>query len=117
MRGAALSVGLAVVLLMAPGAARASQEELPIFDAHLHYSRDAWGIYSVDEIFDLLDEAGVYRAFVSSTPDEGTLRLHARDPRRIVLNLRPYRVSGDLATWAHDPSVVPYLTQRLDERR
>jgi hypothetical protein len=112
--GAAL---LALVWLTPTVSAQQSTDDLPIFDAHLHYSRDAWSLYSVDEIFGLLDEAGVYKAFVSSTPDEGTLRLYERAPDRIVPNLRPYRVSGDVATWAHDPSVPGYLAERLSERR
>jgi hypothetical protein len=116
----ALSLASLVLTLLAPvpstAAAQPSPDDLPIFDAHLHYSRDAWSLYSVDEIFALLDEAGVYKAFVSSTPDDGTLQLYDRAPDRIVPNLRPYRIAGELATWAHDPSVVRYLTQRLAER-
>ena len=46
----------------------AGSEDLPIFDAHIHYNRDVWSLYSVDEALGILDQAGVYRAFVSSTP-------------------------------------------------
>jgi hypothetical protein len=91
-------------------------EDLPIFDAHIHYSREAWSLYSVDEALALLDEAGIVRAFVSSTPDEGSLLLKARAPDRIVLDLRPYRIPSDLATWTRDPNILPYLQERLAER-
>src|SRR4030088_3073439 len=91
--------------------------DLPIFDAHLHYNREAWGLYSVDEILSLLDQAGVRKAFVSSTPDEGTLMLYDRAPERIVPSLRPYRTPVDRATIARDPSVVDYVQERLAERR
>jgi hypothetical protein len=90
--------------------------DLPIFDAHIHYSRDAWSLFSVDEVLAILDEAGVYKAFVSSTPDEGTLQLAEAAPDRIVLNLRPYRTSSDIGTWTQDNSVLPYLRERLDLR-
>ncbi|MEE9152835.1 MAG: amidohydrolase, partial [candidate division NC10 bacterium] len=42
--------------------------ELPIFDAHIHYSRDAWDALSPDQALDILDRAGVRWALVSSTP-------------------------------------------------
>ena len=61
----------------------------------------------------LLDQAGVRRAFVSSTPDENTVRLYEAAPDRIVPVLRPYRQPGELGTWHLDPTVVPYLEQRL----
>jgi hypothetical protein len=47
----------------------------PIFDAHIHFNRDAWSVYSADDVLALLDQAGVRKAFVSSTPDDGTLLL------------------------------------------
>src|SRR5438034_10827267 len=92
-------------------------DDLPIFDAHLHYNREAWGLYSVDEILALLDQAGVRKAFVSSTPDEGTLMLYDRAPERIVPSLRPYRTPADQFTFARDPTSVDYVQQRLAERR
>jgi hypothetical protein len=112
-----LSVVLAGLAVASTARAQTSADDLPIFDAHLHYSRDAWALYSVDEIFGLLDQAGVYKAFVSSTPDDGTLQLYEYAPERIVPSLRPYRVSGDVGTWARDPSVPGYLSERLDARR
>ena len=60
-----------------------------------------------------MDQAGVRRAFVSSTPDDGTVRLFEMAPDRIVPVLRPYRQPGELSTWHQDPTVVPYLEQRL----
>src|ERR687885_699432 len=87
--------------------------DLPIFDAHLHYNRDQWSVYSVDEILRLLDRAGVRKAFVSSTPDDGTLMLSDRAPERIVPNLRPYRVAADQFSWTRDPTILDYLQERL----
>src|SRR5207244_1123055 len=72
--------------------------------------------YSVDDIIGLLDQAGVYRAFVSSTPDDGTLMLYDRAPDRIVPSLRPYRTPSDPATYTRDPSILSYVEERLAER-
>ena len=47
--------------------------------------------------------AGVKRALVSSTPDDGTIKLYQRDPKRIVPILRPYRTREDIGHWWQDP--------------
>jgi hypothetical protein len=111
-------VGLALVaaalLAVAPGTARAA--EPPVFDAHLHYSRNAWAEHPPEAVFALMDRAGVRRAFVSSTPDDGTIRLYDLAPERIVPVLRPYRESGDLGGWHRDSTVVGYLEARLQRR-
>ena len=92
------------------------QGDLPIFDAHLHYSRDAWDAYPPETALALLDQAGVYRALVSSTPDDGTVQLHEQAPERIVPILRPYRTGADMATWTRDPTVLAYVEDRLSQR-
>src|SRR5918912_3471543 len=94
-------------------AARQAEDELPIFDAHIHYNRDAWGLFSVDDALTILDQAGVRKAFVSSTPDDGTLMLYQRAPDRIVPSLRLYRTPGDQVTWTRDGSMLPYIEERL----
>src|SRR5919202_5115469 len=108
----ALLAGLLVALTAS--SAYAQETDLPIFDAHLHYNRDQWSVYTVDDILGLMDRAGVQKAFVSSTPDDGTLMLQARAPERIVPNLRPYRVAADQFSWTRDPSILDYLQDRLD---
>ena len=67
---AALLAGLA-----APAVAQAP---LPIFDAHLHYSHDAWERLPPKEAVALLRQAGLKRAMVSSSSDEGTQKLVCR---------------------------------------
>jgi hypothetical protein len=107
----ALLIGLA---LSAPGAAStAAAQGLPIFDVHIHYSEPAWEAYPPDAALAVLDRGGVSRALVSSTPDDGTLRLHAAAPTRIVPVLRPYRTQGDRAGWTKDQAVLAYVEDRL----
>jgi hypothetical protein len=86
---------------------------MPLVDVHIHYSSNSWGDYSPDTVVGILRAAGVVQAFVSSTPDEGTLRLHQTAPDLVVPVLRPYREAGQTSTWHSDPSVVPYLEARL----
>jgi cytosine/adenosine deaminase-related metal-dependent hydrolase len=102
---------VAVAALASATAARA--EELPVTDAHLHYSQHSRDRYPPAAVFETLDRAGIRRAFVSSTPDDGTVQLYEQAPDRIVPVLRPYRQPGELGSWAADPTVVPYLEGRL----
>ncbi len=108
-----LPLGGAALLALVLVGRGASAADLALTDTHLHYSQDAWDSYSPQAILALLDSAGVRRAFVSSTPDDGTLMLYQAAPDRIVPVLRPYRTRDDLASWHGDPTVVAYLEARL----
>ena len=91
--------------------------ELPIFDAHVHYSHDAWENLPPKDAIAILRRAGVVRALVSSSGDEGTQRLVAEAPDVVLPSLRPYRTRGDIATWVRDESVVAFLEDRLAGQR
>ncbi|HEY3111424.1 MAG TPA: amidohydrolase family protein [Chloroflexota bacterium] len=114
MRGAFGTILLGLLLAATGFAPRQSAEPLPLFDAHLHYNADAWSVYDVDQALAILDRANVRVALVSSTPDDGTLKLYARAPDRVVPVLRPYRNRGDVESWTRDASIVPYLRARLE---
>ena len=100
-----LSSWMAPVLGQAP--------ELPIFDAHIHYNQDDWGALSPQQALAILEKAGVRQALVSSTPDDGTLKLYQADAKRVVPFLRPYRTRGDMAHWHSEPEVQAYVEERL----
>ena len=95
----------------------AAADELPIFDAHLHYSHDAWDNLPPEKAIDLLRAAGVKRGLISSSNDEGQQRLAAAAPDRVLLSLRPYRQRGDQSSWMRDDTVPAYLEQRLARYR
>ncbi len=99
-------------VMLSSGAARA-ESDLPLFDGHVHYNREAWEGLTAEKAIAILDRAGVVRALVSSTPDDGTLRLWEQAPDRIVPELRPYRSQTDMGTWTKDLSVLAYVTERL----
>jgi hypothetical protein len=106
---------IAGLVLAAPLAAAGA--ELPIFDAHLHYSHDAWDVLPPKDVIAILKKAGVRRALVSSSGDDGQQRLKAEAPDLIVTELRPYRSRGDTGTWFLDETVPGYLEQRLQKFR
>jgi hypothetical protein len=109
MRRSSLLVVLLSVLSL--GASAAAQ--LPIFDAHIHYSRPDWDTYTPERVLSILAAAGVRRAIVSSTPDDGTLKLYEKAPKGIVPFLRPYRTRGDMGSWHNDSGVAAYVEERL----
>ena len=89
------------------------EDRLPIFDTHLHYSRDAWREYPPLIVQQKLDAAHVVRALVSSSPDDGSLTLHNEDPDRFSPVLRPYRDGVTLSNWSHDAATPDYIAGRL----
>ena len=91
--------------------------DMPIFDAHLHYSHDAWDVVPPAEAVKILRQAGLRKAMVSSSDDEGTQKLRALAPDLVLPMLRPYRKRGDISTWVRDDSVIDYLQQRLARHR
>lgn len=95
----------------------ATAAELPIFDAHVHYSHDAWDVLPPKAAIALLRKAGLKRALVSSSGDDGQQRLHAGAPELILPSLRPYRTRGEISTWVRDASVTAYLEERLKKYR
>jgi hypothetical protein len=108
------ALALTLTALAAPAAA---QVPMPIFDAHLHYSHDAWERLPPKEAVALLRQAGLKRALVSSSSDEGTQRLYAEAPDLVLPSLRPYRSRGEIGTWVNDASIVPHLESRLKQYR
>lgn len=104
-------LGVVAASLAVAGAAVAA--DLPIFDAHLHYSHDAWESVPPKAAIALLRKAGLRRALVSSSNDDGNQMLYAEAPDLILPSLRPYRTRGEISTWVRDDTVITYLEQRL----
>ena len=108
--GAALLISLVV-------GSPAYAADLPIFDAHLHYSHDAWETLPPRDAIAILRKAGLKRALISSSGDDGQQRLHAEAPDLVLRSLRPYRSRGDVSTWVRDETVPAYLEERLKKFR
>lgn len=89
-------------------------ETLPIFDTHVHYKQPAWSVYPPDVIIDMMENSGVIKALVSSTPDEGTRMLYREDPDRIIPFLRPYHDAVDSSNWHQDERIIEYFRTRLE---
>ncbi len=90
-------------------------ETLPLFDAHVHYKEPAWGPFPPATVVELMDRSGVAMALVSSTPDEGTIKLWEYAPNRVVPELRPYHGQAGSSNWTKAPGMFDYLVKRLSK--
>lgn len=105
---------LAVAFCWLWAGAASADEPRPIVDAHIHYSHDTWSAVPPPEAIKVLRQAGVKKAFVSSSSDDGTQMLLKEAPDLIVPVLRPYRRRGEIGTWVRDPSIVAHVEARLE---
>lgn len=87
--------------------------DVPIFDAHMHYMEAAWHPYPVKRVIELMDRSGVAMALVSSTPDQGTIKLWEYAPGRIVPELRPYHGNAGSPNWTKSAGMLGYIRGRL----
>ena len=92
-------------------------DDMPLIDAHIHYSHDAWDMLPPDKAVQALRAAGLTQAFVSSSSDLGTQKLYAEAPDLIVPVLRPYRKRGETGTWHNDPTVGDMVADLLAKNR
>lgn len=95
----------------------AAEPKMPIFDAHVHYSHDAWETTPPKAAIAILRKAGLKRAMVSSSGDDGTQMLYAEAPDLIVPSLRPYRTRGETSSWVRDETVIGHVEERLKKHR
>ena len=103
---------LAIAFILQAGMV-SSQERRPIVDAHIHYSHDTWSVVPPPDAIKVLRDAGVKKALVSSSSDDGTQMLLKEAPDLIVPVLRPYRRRGEISTWVRDPTIIPHVEGRL----
>jgi Amidohydrolase len=111
------AVLLVAIFLAGTGTPARAADILPIFDVHLHYSHDAWGPVPPERAVAILRQAGLRRAMISSSDDEGTQKLFALAPDLVIPVLRPYRKRSDVSTWVRDETVLTYLSERLAKYR
>ena len=111
----AIAASAAALALLATPTHRAHAvgADVPLFDAHVHWSENAHEEIPLERALQILDKAGVRMAAVSSTSDEATIKLYRADPKRVVPMLRPYRTRSDMGGWHNDASIPPYLAERL----
>ena len=88
-------------------------QDLPLFDAHMHWKRPAWEVYPPATVLTLMDENGVAMSLVSSSPDAGTITLLEYAPRRIVPEMRPYNEQLGPSNWTKGEGVGETIENRV----
>jgi len=104
----------AIILLWINGVSLASASKLPLFDAHVHYSKDVWQTIPADDAIRRLKKNGIQRAIVSSTPADGAIKLYRENPDFVIPFLRPYRSPDDRRTWYKNPEILEYIRSSLE---
>ncbi len=97
--------------------ADAHDETLPISDAHLHYSHDSVELTPPARVIEIMREANLKLALVSSSDDRGTQLLVDLAPDLIVPGLRPYTQRGELNSWFRNQDNLNYVEDLLTRYR
>lgn len=92
-------------------------DELPISDVHVHYSHDSVEQTPPERVIELMREANLKFALVSSSDDRGTQLLSELAPDLIVPGLRPYSRRGQTSTWFKNPEALAYVESLLEKNR
>ena len=88
----------------------------PVFDAQVHYNENSWQRVSIDAVLNTAEELNVPWLLVGSTPNEGTWKLHRRDPERVIPMLVPGFTREDRKTWFKDPAIQAYIEEEIRKR-
>ena len=101
-----------VALATVPLTAQA-QQQIEIFDAHLHYNQEPKPFYSLDEVRDIFRRNGITGIVATSRPNKGTHELvDAKWPElKVVPFIRPYRVRSDIQSWFNDPTIFELIKE------
>ena len=110
--------GLLTGLCLALASAYADDvSQLLIADVHVHYSHDSVDLTPPSRVIELMTNANLKFALVSSSDDNGTQLLSELAPDLIIPGLRPYRRRGELSSWFTDPDALAYVERLLSENR
>ncbi len=88
----------------------------PIFDAQVLYNEEAWSRIPVEAIVNTAEELNVPWLLVSSIPNEGTWRLFAKDPVRVIPMLVPAFSRADRDTWYENKQMLDFIESEIRQR-
>lgn len=103
---------IAGVVAFATGPSTA-QQQIEIFDAHLHYNQEPQPFYSLDQVREVFRRNGITGIVATSRPNKGTHELVDAKwtELKVVPFIRPYRVRNDIQTWFNDPTIFELIKE------
>jgi hypothetical protein len=106
---------LVIGALAAFVAAPARAQELPIFDAHMHYNQEPNPYYSLDKVLETFKRNNVTGILATSRPNKGTHQLMAAKAPGlwVVPFIRPYKIRADIQTWFDDPAIFGLIEEEF----
>lgn len=112
-----LLLTLPMLSLASAGTLAQSIDTLPIADAHVHYSHDSVEMTPPARVIEIMREANLKFALVSSSDDRGTQLLADLAPDLIVPGLRPYTRRGQTGSWFTNEKNLAYVETLIDNNR
>ncbi|MDO9411183.1 MAG: amidohydrolase family protein [Pseudolabrys sp.] len=95
--------------------APARAQEIPIFDAHMHYNQEPNPTYTLDKLLEVFKRNTITGVLATSRPNKGTHQLMEAKPQGlwVVPFIRPYRIRADIQTWFGDPLSIELIEQEF----
>jgi hypothetical protein len=90
-------------------------DDLPIFDAHLHYNVEARGPFPLDKVLALFKANAITGILANSRPNDGTVALYAARSEElwVVPFIRLYATRDDIGTWFRDPKTLALIKTEM----
>jgi hypothetical protein len=107
------SVVVAALAALAAPPAASAQQQLKIFDAHLHYNQEPSPFYELVRVLEVFRRNNVAGIVANSRPNKGTHQLvDAKSPGLwVVPFVRPYRTRDDVSNWFNDPATYDLIEE------
>jgi hypothetical protein len=88
-----------------------AQDQLELFDAHMHWNQEPNPFYPLDKVLEIFKRNGVTGILATSRPNKGTHQLVEAKPQGlwIVPFIRPYRTRADIGTWFGDDAIFELI--------
>ncbi len=90
-------------------------QNLPIFDAHMHYNIEARSEYPPTKVLEIFKANNVRGILANSRPNEGSELLLKAAPSslNVVPFIRVYRDRADYGTWHKNPEIVAMIEREF----
>jgi len=110
-RALALVIAALGAMMGAPAQQALAQQQLELFDAHMHYNQEPNPFYPLDKVLEIFKRNNVTGILATSRPNKGTHQLvDSKAPGLwVVPFILPYRTRDDISTWFGDAAIYDLI--------